>query len=162
MSEEDERQQLIKGEESPVPYGSEDSDPPRGGAGEPPPVYAETVTETTSTRPSNGCLAWLYDHRTSIPGYGMLKLVRGASIYSLYVLFVLLMAYLLNQLDRYTLPIVTSDVGYDLNYGDKICMKNRRLSQDIFDDFNITSNITDICSNEAYFDEFLNQTLDVK
>lgn len=36
-----------------------------------------------------------------------LKLARGANAYSLYVLALLLFAYLLNQLDRYTLAIVT-------------------------------------------------------
>lgn len=148
MSEEDERQQLIEGKESPSPpYGSEDSLSPN-------PEMPE--------RPSNPVSAWMYDHRASIPGYGMLKLMRGASIYSLYVLFILLLAYLLNQLDRYTLPIVTTSAGYDLQYGDRVCMKSRMLPQKVFDEFHVTKNITDICSSESYFDEFLNETLNVK
>ena len=147
MSEEDERKQLIKGDESPVPYSADDYS-------QPPPAAEK--------RPDNSCLAWFYDHRASIPGYGMLKLIKGASVYSLYVLFVLLMAYLLNQLDRYTLPIVTTDVGYDLKYGDLVCMKNRNISQGTFDDYNITKNITDICSDEEYFDEDMNETLNIK
>lgn len=156
---EEERQQLINGDDSPVPYGSDETEPFK----EPPSAYQEdVVVEAGSGRPKNAALAWLYDHRKKIPGYGLLRLVKGASIYSLYVLFVLLMAYLLNQLDRYTLPIVTSDSGYDLQYGDRECMKNRQLSQEIFDEFNITSNVTDICTDEAYYDEFLNVTYNVK
>lgn len=47
-----------------------------------------------------------------------------AGLYSIYVLIILLIAYLLNQLDRYTLPIVTSQMAQDLHYGDQVCMVN--------------------------------------
>lgn len=112
--------------------------------------------------PSNGAVAYLYNHRTSIPGYGLLKLAKGSSVYSLYVLGVLLMVYLLNQLDRYTLPIVTTRAGYDLKYGDEFCMVNTKVSQDTFDEFNITSNTTSICTDEKYFDVDMNIHVDVK
>jgi len=39
--------------------------------------------------------------------FSSLQLARGANRYSLYVLALLLFAYLLNQLDRYALAIVT-------------------------------------------------------
>jgi len=37
----------------------------------------------------------------------------------------------LNQLDRYTLPIVTTSAGYDLHYGDKLCMRNKTLPDEL-------------------------------
>ena len=40
-----------------------------------------------------------------------LQLTKGASVYSLYVLALLLAAYLLNQLDRYALAIVTKPLA---------------------------------------------------
>ncbi|CAG7718590.1 unnamed protein product [Allacma fusca] len=51
-----------------------------------------------------------------------LKLAKGSSSYSLYVLALLLFAYLLNQLDRYTLAIVAKPLAQELHYGDKACM----------------------------------------
>lgn len=50
-----------------------------------------------------------------------IKLIREAGIYSIYVLFTLLAAYLLNQLDRYTLAIVAKPMAQDLKYGDRAC-----------------------------------------
>ena len=79
----------------------------------------------------NGFLSYLHDHRASIPGYGLVNMVMGSSVYALYVLFALLVAYLLNQLDRYTLPIVTTSAGYDLHYGDLACMKNKSLPEEL-------------------------------
>ena len=105
----------------------------------PPPTYVTTQPEKPplpfssgedSNRPNNKILGYLYDHRARIPGYGLLNMVMGSSIYALYVLFALLVAYLLNQLDRYTLPIVTASAGYDLHYGDRSCMQNRSLPED--------------------------------
>lgn len=113
-------------------------------------------------RPRNAVLGYIYDHRSSIPGSGMLMLLKGSSVYALYVLLILLMAYLLNQLDRYTLPIVTPFAGYDLKYGDLACMKNRQVDQSVFDSLNITSNLTDICTNKAYYVEEFNETINVK
>ena len=116
---------------------------------------------STTVRPSGKVMGYLYDHRASIPGYGMIKMIQGVSIYALYVLFAMLLAYLLNQLDRYTLPIVTTSAGYDLQYGDKSCMKNRKLSEDVFADNNLTQFVP-ICTNETYFDWLYNMTINVK
>ena len=153
-----EKEQLLDGgsrrsySSDPPPYESQEK-----------PVSQPPVTEDAEpSPPSNGCLAYIYNHRGSIPGYGLLKLARGSSVYSLYVLGVLLMVYLLNQLDRYTLPIVTTHAGYDLKYGDQFCMVNTKVSQDTLDEFNITTNITSVCTNEEYFYTELNETVDVK
>ena len=140
--------------------GGADEEPPPAYTGLPPkgPLSEQEQDE----KPQNKVLLFLYEHRSSIPGYGMIRMVRGVSVYALYVLVAMLLAYLLNQLDRYTLPIVTTSAGYDLQYGDLLCMKNRKIPQNIFDDYNITSNITDICTKEKYFDEELNTTINVK
>lgn len=137
MSEKEEKKHLIEG--GGEPYGS--ASPPPGAS-----YGAE------KKRPENGVLAFLYDHRASIPGYGMLQMLKQSSVYSLYVLAALLLAYLLNQLDRYTLPIVTSSSGYDLRYGDLSCMKNRHISKHMFEEYDITKNITSICSNDSYIE----------
>ena len=54
---------------------------------------------------------------------GVLKLVQ-AGAYPLYVLLLLLLTYLLNQLDRYMLAIVTKPMAQEIGYGDKVCMTN--------------------------------------
>jgi hypothetical protein len=67
---------------------------------------------------------WLYEHRSYIPGHGMYSLIRKGKVYSLYVLMILLLAYLLNQLDRYTLSSTAKYIGQDLHFGDIDCMPN--------------------------------------
>jgi hypothetical protein len=49
---------------------------------------------------------------------------RSFSMYSLYVLIIMLITYLLNQLDRYMLGIVTKPMSQELHYGDVACMQN--------------------------------------
>lgn len=126
----------------------------------------EQPFEGDGPKPSrNPVVEFVMTHRTSIPGYGMLKMLKGSSLYSLYVLFILLMVYLTNQLDRYTLPIVTPSAGYDLHYGDIYCFKSRQVSSKLFKEYNITKNITDICGKKSYtfVDEFgENETVNVK
>jgi hypothetical protein len=55
-----------------------------------------------------------------------LQLLREANRYAypIYVVFILLAAYLLNQLDRYTLSIVAKPLSQDLKFGDKSCLAN--------------------------------------
>ncbi len=113
-------------------------------------------------RPTGVVTGFLYDHRASIPGYGMIRMVKGVSVYALYVLVAMLMAYLLNQLDRYTLPIVTSQAGYDLGYGTEICMANKNLTSTLLEENGIFKNATDICKNESYYYEPWNTTLNIK
>ena len=134
----------------------------KGGDPEPPTDEKyDQVNEQDGKRPQNKIMGFLYDHRKTIPGYQMISMIRNVGVYSLYVLFVLLLAYLLNQLDRYTLPIVTSSAGYDLHYGDLVCMKTKSLS-DVFEENNITSSITDICTNKSYYLPELNESVNVK
>lgn len=45
--------------------------------------------------------------------------------YAVYVLVILLVAYLLNQLDRYLLSIVTMPMAQEIHYGDLQCLHNK-------------------------------------
>ena len=54
--------------------------------------------------------------------FSSIQVIRRAGFYPLYVLFMLLAAYLLNQLDRYTLAIVAKPVAQHLKFGDQACM----------------------------------------
>ena len=124
-----------------------------------PPAYGsaehEKPDEDSSPQFSGGPGAtnYVYTHRMKIPGYGLYRMLRGVPPYSHWVLFVMLVVYLLNQLDRYTLPIVTSAVGYDLKYGDQVCMASRDLNDTIFNMTGVNKNITDLCTvdNETSF-----------
>ena len=51
------------------------------------------------------------------------EVFRKAQPYSLYVLFILLVTYMLNQLDRYALSITSVETAQDLKYGEKSCLK---------------------------------------
>lgn len=85
-----------------------------------------------------------------LPGYGVFRLVKNASLYSLYVLMLLLAAYLLNQLNRYTLPVTTKAVAQDVHYGSQSCMispameSNGWVSKDELDHY------TSICTNKDH------------
>lgn len=58
--------------------------------------------------------------------------LRSATPYSLYVLALLLMAYLLNQLDRYALAIVAVPMSQEVHFGDHGCLKNDSFTDDQF------------------------------
>ena len=45
-------------------------------------------------------------------------------LYSIHVLLMLLLTYLVNQLDRFLLGIVTKPMSQELDYGDWACMRN--------------------------------------
>ena len=112
--------------------------------------HGSTQQPDDENLPNNKCLRFLYIHRKSIPGYGLIQMVRHVRVYALYVLLMMLVVYLLNQLDRYTLPIVTKSVGYDLKYGDIVCMKTHNETVlELFDPYNITDDITDMCKNDT-------------
>lgn len=49
---------------------------------------------------------------------------RTLTPYKLYVLLILLVTYLLNQLDRYMLAISSKAMAQEIHFGDKACMKN--------------------------------------
>eukprot|EP00117_Sycon_ciliatum_P035315 scpid93491/ scgid26802/ L-galactonate transporter len=59
---------------------------------------------------------------------GFLELVRRTDPYVLWVLAMMLAAYLLNQLDRYTYPITSKDVSRELMFGDMQCYSSGYLS----------------------------------
>lgn len=48
--------------------------------------------------------------------------LRDAGVYPLYVLLLLLVTYLLNQLDRYALAICAKPMAQEIHFGDKGCM----------------------------------------
>ena len=109
----------------------------------PPPPYGSTQVPNDGNR-----LSFLYHNRERIPGYGVFIMVRKVRLYALYVLLMMLIAYLLNQLDRYTLPIVTKSAGYDLKYGDLICMETHNTTiLDLLKDRNDSKELTDLCTN---------------
>lgn len=47
----------------------------------------------------------------------------NAKPYSLYVLFILLVTFMLNQLDRFVLPITAVKSAQELEFGDRACLK---------------------------------------
>ena len=57
------------------------------------------------------------------PSGGLRALLRSSG-YSLYVLLLLLLAYLLNQLDRYMLAIVARPSAQEIEFGDQGCLLN--------------------------------------
>ena len=57
--------------------------------------------------------------------------VFKAGGYAVYVLFLLLGAYLLNQLDRYALAVSSQPMAHDIKFGDKGCLPyNSSFSKD--------------------------------
>ena len=48
--------------------------------------------------------------------------IRKVGLYQLYALFLFLITYLLNQLDRYMLAITIKPMAQELEFGDKGCM----------------------------------------
>jgi len=63
--------------------------------------------------------------KSLIPFYGVYQLITKAGPYPLVVLLLLLLAYLHNQLVRYTLSITAVEVARDLHYGNKSCTLDR-------------------------------------
>ncbi|XP_072176914.1 MFS-type efflux pump MSMEG_3705-like [Diadema setosum] len=51
-----------------------------------------------------------------------------AGIYASYVLLILLVTYLLNQLDRYALAVCTQPMAQDIGYGDYGCLERKNVS----------------------------------
>ena len=67
--------------------------------------------------------------------------IRKAGLYAMYVLLLLLMAYLLNQLDRYCLAICTEPMAQEIGYGDKSCLALTNVSKDILPDISTCTSI---------------------
>ncbi|XP_043201897.1 MFS-type efflux pump MSMEG_3705-like [Amphibalanus amphitrite] len=62
------------------------------------------------------------------PSGGLRALLLRSSGYSLYVLALLLVVYLLNQLDRYMLAVVARPSAQDIHFGDQGCLLNDTVS----------------------------------
>jgi hypothetical protein len=58
---------------------------------------------------------------------------RTLTPYKLYVLLLLLVTYLLNQLDRYMLAITSKSMAQEIHFGDKACMKNSSFPDKAFE-----------------------------
>lgn len=56
--------------------------------------------------------------------------VKDVRPYSVFVLVLLLLAYLLNQLDRYMLAITVKPMAQDVHFGDHDCMVNTSFTDD--------------------------------
>lgn len=54
----------------------------------------------------------------------VMALLRVAEPYSLYILLILMIVYLLNQLDRFVLGIAGSSLARDLQFGSRSCFLN--------------------------------------
>ena len=61
--------------------------------------------------------------------------------YSVYVLVLLTVTYLLNQLDRFMLSVVTRPMAQDIHYGDLGCVPNSSYHTKVMD--HTTCNATD-------------------
>ena len=140
MEYEDEKKELLPEEDKSDSgsYGTPGDEPTGENGG-------GSVSESSRSYTRSKATNFFYKHREIIPGYGMWQLLRKGGVYPLYVLFALLVAYLLNQLDRYTLPVVATAVGGDLHYGDKGCEVNPHVSSHIFDESNAT-HLKDLCT----------------
>lgn len=82
-----------------------------------------------------------------LPGYGVFRLLKNASLYSIYVLLLLLAAYLLNQLNRYTLPVTTKAVAQVVHYGSRSCMINGATENNKWISEQEHKNLSNICSS---------------
>ena len=113
-------------------------------------VPSELKDGVGATYHRNKVAQFLHTNKAKIPGYGMLRLVKQSGVYPLYVLLALLVVYLLNQLDRYTLPIVTTSVGADLKYGDKTCQVNPAVNSTLLEDAGFPANFTEVCTDKTF------------
>ncbi len=134
--EDEEKKELLVNDEPANNFTG--SSPPSYGA-----AAASEEEAESSPQPVMKDSGFMYRHRDKIPGYGVYRMVRGVKPYAHWVLLMMLLVYLINQLDRYTLPIVVTEVGYDLHYGNEVCMVNRELNQTLMD---AAINITKRCT----------------
>ena len=67
--------------------------------------------------------------------------IRKAGLYAMYVLLLLLLAYLLNQLDRYCLAICTEPMAQEIGYGDQSCLALKNVSKEVLPDIKTCTNI---------------------
>lgn len=138
---EEEKRPLYSSEKEEEGYGSGSSTSLEGEEAKPLLPDPSVEVETTG---------FFHKYSHLIPGYATLQLLRKARPYALYVLFAMLIAYLLNQLDRYTLPITATSVGIDLRYGDKSCMVNPSVTSQMLNESRLHDNFTATCTSNDY------------
>lgn len=73
-----------------------------------------------------------------------LALLRSVRPYSIYVLVVLMVVYLLNQLDRFVLGIAGRSLSRDLKFGDRSCYLNE--SDGFFNGSNVSTSCLAHCN----------------
>ena len=140
MEEEDQKKLLSERQDS------SDSISSYGSAEQEPEEDTHEVAAEDDRFAGNKITVFLYKHREKIPGYWTLQLILRP--YPSYVLVMMLIAYLLNQLDRYTLPVVTTHAGADLRYGDKSCRANPNISAGVWNNTDLFPNATDQCTDK--------------
>jgi MFS family permease len=64
-------------------------------------------------------------------GINLRQLWQLATCYSLYVLFVLMLVYLVNQMDRFVLGIAAQQTAQSLEYGDQSCLQAKTGKSDV-------------------------------
>ncbi|XP_065182969.1 D-galactonate transporter-like [Sycon ciliatum] len=52
---------------------------------------------------------------------GTISMLKSAGTYPTYVLFILMLVYLVNQMDRYVLAVSSKPMAKDIHFGDRIC-----------------------------------------
>ena len=65
--------------------------------------------------------------------------VSGGVVYRIFVLLLFVFAYLLNQLDRYLLSVVTQYMAQDIHYGTKGCLTNNSYTEEQIGDYKCTN-----------------------
>ncbi|PIK45432.1 hypothetical protein BSL78_17707 [Apostichopus japonicus] len=82
--------------------------------------------------------------------------LRDAGVYPLYVLLLLLVTYLLNQLDRYALAICAKPMAQEIHFGDQGCMALTNTSSEVCKGKNETicdqTKAKDHKTNVCYYD----------
>lgn len=58
------------------------------------------------------------------------KVFFKASPYSLYVLLILFLTFMLDQLDRYALPITSIESAQELEYGEQSCLSFKNVTRE--------------------------------
>lgn len=74
---------------------------------------------------------------------------RDVGFYPLYVLFLLLLTYLFNQLDRYALAICTREMAQEIHYGDMGCLQLTNVSESIIGNIDCSSKQNEESCNAA-------------
>ncbi|KAF6023363.1 hypothetical protein EB796_018320 [Bugula neritina] len=82
-----------------------------------------------------------------------LDFLRSLTPYKCYVLLLCLLAYLLNQLDRYLLPVMSKHIAHDIHYGDMGCLDRDGYFNSSITDDKYCSHIStkSACESGFYF-----------